>query len=68
MMGRDTCMARVRVTSICREGREQLGHPVPAVAPLVVEQYPAGVGDGYDSGPPVSGSSTRVTRLCRSNR
>ena len=40
---------------ICREGREHLGHPVPAVAPLVVEQCPTGVGDGYQSGPPVSG-------------
>jgi len=39
----------------CREGREQLGHPVPAVALQVVEQCPAGVGDGYHSGSPVSG-------------
>jgi len=39
----------------CREGRQQLGHPVPAVAFLIVEQRAAGVGDGYQGGPPVSG-------------
>ena len=48
-------MARVRVTSSSAGGPRQLGHPVPAVTPLVVEQRPAGVGDGYQSGPPVSG-------------
>jgi hypothetical protein len=40
---------------ICREGREQLGQSVPAVSPLVVKQCPAGIGDGYQCGPPVSG-------------
>ena len=40
---------------ICREGREQLGQPVSAVAPLVVKQCPAGIRDGYQGGPPVFG-------------
>jgi hypothetical protein len=39
----------------CREGREELGQLLPAVAQLVVKQCPAGIGDGYQSGPPVSG-------------
>jgi len=40
---------------LCREGREQLGHPFPAVAPLIVEQRAARLGDGYQSDSPVSG-------------
>ena len=52
----------------CREGCEQLGHPFPAVALLIVEQRAAVVGDGYQSDPPVSGVLDPGTRPCRSSR